>query len=149
MNQQTTPKQTRRTPPVQRHLSWWRDWEATNDLLLNPHRPVLQDVTVTAALHPTTLDTMVEIQCQVKNRSDRDLRDAQLHAVIVNESGLIMTRSQERLWTRVDNIDAHNAKSACFAWCHEYPDDNYHLMLRLEDADGELIDLASGDLVLA
>lgn len=148
MNQQGTLEQTSRSYPVQKRLSWWRDWEATNDLLLHPNRPELQNVTVTAALHPETLDTVVEIQCQIRNLSDRGLQNVQLHAVIVDEFGIIMTRSTERLWTRVDNLDAHTVQNACLAWYHECPDQNYHLMLRLEDTDGELLDVASGDFVL-
>ena len=57
--------------------------------------------------------------------------------------------SRERLWTRIDNLDARDVQSVCLAWHHECPDHNYHLMLRLEDAEGELLDLASGDVVLA
>jgi len=148
MSQQSTLEQTSRSYPIQKRLAWWRDWEATNDLLLHPQRPVLENVTVTAALHPETFDTVVDIQCQVRNLTHQDLQHVQLHAVIVDDFGIIMTRAEKRVWTRLETLNAHDTRDTLLAWQHDHADQSFHLLLRLEDANGELLDVVAGDFVI-
>ena len=138
----------RRICPVRKHLAWWQDWEFTNDLLLHPQRPILEEVCITAGADCETFETVVEIRCLVRNRLDTDLPCAKIHAVIIDEFGIVMNRPNTRIWTRVTDLAAHDTQVAQLIWQQECPAQSYHLVLRLEDTHGNLIDVVSGDFVI-
>lgn len=131
------------------HLSWWPDWEFTNDLLLHPQRPRLTEITLAATAEPLTMDTVLEIQFKVENRSPRAQDDLRVYAVILDGVGIILTRGHAEAMTKVNAIAAGQSQNERIVWRQDSYAQSYHLLLVLEDSSGNLTDVVSGDYVVS
>ncbi|MFC1761704.1 hypothetical protein ACFL6U_06455 [Planctomycetota bacterium] len=132
-----------------KHLAWWPDWEFTNDLLLDPKRPRLSDISLTAEEDLFTTETIIDICLTVENTGDHDLADLRINAVILDDFGMIMTKSATRLTAAVDTLTAHSRHSHNIAWQRDCPKQAYNLVLVLEDNSGNMLDVISGEFTLA
>lgn len=140
--------QSIRSYPMQKRLSWWPDWEFTNDLLLHPERPRLTDVNIVAAADPESFETVVEIQFRVHNLTNEILYNARAYAIIIDDFGVLLTRPDTRISTVIDPLFAQENTTATIRWPQANAAQSYHLLLRLEDSHGNLLDVISGDFVL-
>ena len=132
-----------------KHLSWWPDWEFTNDLLLRPERPRLIDVALVARNATLSMDTVLEITFNVQNLSRYQQSELRVYAVVLDTMGILLTRGHAEAMTGLGALAPGQTQAGCITWQQTCPTQSYHLLLILEDEAGTMIDVVSGDYVLS
>lgn len=127
--------------PNKERLAWHIDEGFTTDLYLSPQRTHIANVTLTRKKN----EDKVGITVAIENRMTDTAKDLRISAVIQDDSGIILSHSKTNLAARIDHLRAGTSETVTLFWQGSRDREPYHLLLIIEDAQGNMVDTLSGE----